>query len=113
MDSSQLITTDAKFYYIRSVFHDFQDDKCRSILSNIVPAMGKDSIILIDEKIFPDSNVNWKMTQIDISMMACFASIERTEAMWSALLDSVGLKVARKYLYQPEFYDGVLVVERK
>ncbi|PQE17125.1 O-methyl transferase B protein [Rutstroemia sp. NJR-2017a BBW] len=103
----------AKFYYIRSVFHDFPDDKCRSILGNIVPAMGEDSVILIDEKIFPDSNVNWKMAQIDISMMACFASIERTEAMWGTLLDSVGLKAVRKYLYQPEFYDGVLVVERK
>ncbi|KAI9646128.1 hypothetical protein NHQ30_005568 [Ciborinia camelliae] len=103
----------AKFYYIRSVFHDFPDEKCRSILSNIVPAMGKDSVILIDEKIFPDSNVNWKMTQIDISMMACFASIERTETMWSVLLNSVGLKVVRKYLYQPESYDGVMVVECK
>ncbi|EDN91299.1 hypothetical protein SS1G_00702 [Sclerotinia sclerotiorum 1980 UF-70] len=103
----------AKFYYIRSVFHDFQDEKCSSILRNIVPAMGTESVILIDEKIFPDSNVNWKMAQIDISMMACFASIERTEAMWDALLDSIGLKVIRKYLYQPEFYDGVLVVERK
>ncbi|RAL60713.1 hypothetical protein DID88_009819 [Monilinia fructigena] len=34
-------TFHAKFYYIRSVFHDFQDDKCRSILSNILPTMGK------------------------------------------------------------------------
>ncbi|TGO16902.1 hypothetical protein BTUL_0022g00020 [Botrytis tulipae] len=35
----------AKFYYIRSVFHDSQDEKCcRSILSNIVPAMGKKSV---------------------------------------------------------------------
>jgi demethylsterigmatocystin 6-O-methyltransferase len=95
------------------VFHDFPDEKCRSILGNIVLAMGEESVILIDEKIFPDTNVNWKMAQIDISMMACFASIERTETMWDVLLDSVGLKVVRKYMYQPEFYDGVLVVERK
>lgn len=75
--------------------------------------MGKDSVILIDEKIFPDSGVNWKMAQIDISMMACFGSIERTETMWNTLLDSVGLKIASKHLYQPESYDGVLVVEHK
>ncbi|KAF7891555.1 uncharacterized protein EAF02_001880 [Botrytis sinoallii] len=60
----------------------------------------------LNEKIFPDSNVNWQMTQIGISMMACPASLERTEAMWGAFLDSVGLNVVRKYFYQPEFCDG-------
>ncbi|KAF7916236.1 uncharacterized protein EAE98_010821 [Botrytis deweyae] len=67
----------------------------------------------LNEKIFPDPNVNWQMTQIDISMMACSASLERTEAMWGAFRDSVGLNVVRKYFYQPEFCDGVLVAERK
>ncbi|QSZ35291.1 hypothetical protein DSL72_008160 [Monilinia vaccinii-corymbosi] len=39
-------------------FHDFQDDKCCSILSNIAPAMIEESVIFIDKKIIPDSNIN-------------------------------------------------------
>jgi demethylsterigmatocystin 6-O-methyltransferase len=81
-----------------------------SVLKNLVPALGPDSVILIDEKIFPDSHVDWKMTQLGISMMACFSSIERTETMWNAILELAGLKVARKYIHGPQSYDGVLVV---
>lgn len=69
---------DARFSCLRSLFHV---EKCRSILQNIFPAMSPELVILIDEKIYPDSNVNWKMTQIDISMMACFASVRRKEGM--------------------------------
>ncbi|TGO53409.1 hypothetical protein BOTNAR_0296g00020 [Botryotinia narcissicola] len=48
---------DAKFYYIRSVFHNSHDEKCcRSILSNIGPAMGKNQF---SEEIFSDFNVSW------------------------------------------------------
>lgn len=75
--------------------------------------MGKDSVILIDEKILPDTNVHWKVTQIDLTMMVTFGAIERTENMWASLLDSVGLKIARKYIYEPEVYSGVMVVVRK
>jgi demethylsterigmatocystin 6-O-methyltransferase len=105
--------TGAKFYYLKGVIHELPDEKAVLVLKSIVPALGQDSVILIDEKIFPDSHVDWKMSQLDISMMACFSSIERTEAMWNTILDLAGLKVARKYIHGPESYDGVLVVVPK
>jgi demethylsterigmatocystin 6-O-methyltransferase len=98
---------------MRAVLHDFPDDRCREILKNIIPAMGKDSIILIDEMLLPDKDVHWQVTEIDLTMMTAFASIERTQSQWDALLDSVGLKITKTFTYTPSAYETVMVVERK
>jgi demethylsterigmatocystin 6-O-methyltransferase len=103
----------ARFYYLRHVLHDFPDHKVVEILQNIIPAMGKDSIILLDEMLFPDKNVHWHATEIDLTMMSTFASIERTRTYWEALLGSVGLKITETYCYTPSIYETVMVVQRK
>lgn len=103
----------AKFYYLRAVLHDWPDDKCREILKNIIPAMGPDSVILLDEMILPNKNVHWQSTQIDITMMAALASIERTQTQWSDLLASVGLKIAKVHTYTPSIYESIMTVVRK
>lgn len=98
---------------MRAVLHDFPDHRCREILNNIIPAMGKDSVIIIDDMRLPDRNVHWHVTEIDLTMMTALAAIERTESQWSALLDSVGLKITKTFTYTPSVYEGVMVVERK
>jgi demethylsterigmatocystin 6-O-methyltransferase len=56
---SLIISPDAKFYNLSAVLHDFPDAKCQEILRNILPAMGDDSAILIDEMVFLESNLQW------------------------------------------------------
>ena len=75
--------------------------------------MGPDSTILIDEMVLPDSHVHWHATQIDLTMMAALASIERTETTWAALLDSVELKVEKIYTYTPTINESIMKVVRK
>lgn len=75
--------------------------------------MGPDSVILIDEMILPDRNVHWHSTQIDLTMMAALASVERTQTHWAKLLDSVGLKVANTYVYTPSLYESIMTVVHK
>jgi demethylsterigmatocystin 6-O-methyltransferase len=65
-------------YYLRNVLHDYSDVKCVSILRNTVAAMGPESVILIDEMVVPNERASWRAMQIDITMMACLASRERS-----------------------------------
>ena len=103
----------AKYYYLRYILHDWPDEKCREILRNIIPAMGPDSVILIDEMVLPNKNVHWQATLVDLTMMACLASVERTLAHWERLLDSVGLRIVQLYTYKPSVYECIMSVVRK
>ncbi|KAF7894234.1 hypothetical protein EAF00_007748 [Botryotinia globosa] len=64
---------------------------------------GKDSLILLDEMVLPNYNVDWFATPTDLTMLAAFGSMERTEAQWKGLLDGVGLKVRRIVTYTHAF----------
>ena len=75
--------------------------------------MGPESVILIDEMVLPDHHVHWQSTQIDLTMMASLASIERTRQMWSLLFDSVGLKVEATYTYTPSISESIMKVVEK
>ncbi|KAL4997402.1 S-adenosyl-L-methionine-dependent methyltransferase [Aspergillus recurvatus] len=86
----------ARAYYMHSVLHDWADADCRRILSNLVPAMERGySKILINENVIPSTNAYWETTSLDIIMMADFASQERTEKQWHALVESVGLRIVK------------------
>lgn len=103
----------AKFYHLRGVLHDFPDDKCRLILQNIVPAMSKESLILIEEMVLPDTNVFWQAAQIDLTMMSALASVERTQTQWQELLNSVGLEIVKTDVFTPWAHESVLAAVPK
>ncbi len=44
----------AQVYYIKRVFHDWLNPEAKQILQSIVPAMGKDSRILISDMVMPE-----------------------------------------------------------
>ena len=103
----------AKFYYMRAILHGFPDDKCRSLLKNIMPAMSADSVILIDDMVFPDAHVQWQAAQFDLTMMCAHASMERTLTQWAALLDSVGLVIRNIYVYNFVCHETIMAVVPK
>ncbi|KAF2180791.1 S-adenosyl-L-methionine-dependent methyltransferase [Zopfia rhizophila CBS 207.26] len=84
----------ARAYYMHSVLHDWNDQRARKILQQIMPAMEKGySKILINENVVPDCGASWKVTSLDLLMMNLGAALERTEQQWRDLLSSVGLKI--------------------
>ncbi|PYH44716.1 o-methyltransferase [Aspergillus saccharolyticus JOP 1030-1] len=87
----------ARAYYLHSVLHDWPDTSCRLILQHLVPALRKGySKLLINENVIPSTNAYWETTSLDLIMMADFASTERTEAQWRALVESVdGLRIVK------------------
>ncbi|PQE23753.1 hypothetical protein CJF30_00008740 [Rutstroemia sp. NJR-2017a BBW] len=99
----------ANIYYLRAILHDHADDKARLILKNIMQAMDKDSLILLDEMVLPNEGVDWFATQTDLTMLAAFGSSERTESQWCKLLEEVGLKVRRILTYTHSFRLSIIV----
>lgn len=84
----------ARAYHIRACLHDWSDDVCISILSNIVPAMAKDSVLLIAENIVPQDpgEVSRLTAFMDMGMLV-IGGKERTEADFEALVQAAGLKI--------------------
>lgn len=90
----------AKFYYFRHILHDHPDASCQKILANILPAMGDDSAILVDDLVIPNVGAGLHSTAMDLTMMACHAGKERSEAEWRALVDGVeGLEIKKIWTY--------------
>uniref|UniRef100_A0A093VD22 Demethylsterigmatocystin 6-O-methyltransferase n=1 Tax=Talaromyces marneffei PM1 TaxID=1077442 RepID=A0A093VD22_TALMA len=86
--------TGARAYYMHSILHDWPDNKCKEILTNLAQAMKPGySKVLINENVIPDMNADWQTTSLDFIMMTLFASQERTARQWQALVESAGLKI--------------------
>lgn len=103
----------ARAYYLRNILHDWPDDKCRLILQNIMSAMTKDSVIVIDEMVLPEIGANWRATQLDITMATCLAAQERSRSQWYELLESVGLSIVDIHVYTDELQDSVIMAVPK
>ncbi|KAL1954422.1 hypothetical protein VTO42DRAFT_1192 [Malbranchea cinnamomea] len=90
----------ARAYYMHSVLHDWPDEVCLKILSNLVPAMKRGySKILINENVIPSTGAEWESTALDLAMMAVHSAQERTEDHWTKLITSAGLKIVKIWTY--------------
>ncbi|KAL8667336.1 MAG: hypothetical protein Q9168_007294 [Polycauliona sp. 1 TL-2023] len=102
----------AKFYYLRTVLHDWPDVKAEEILRHVVDAMGPDSKILIDEMVLPNTGVHWWSACLDLHMYAMLGAMERNVDQWEELLKKCGLRIVETRTYMPVMRNSVLVVEK-
>ncbi|KAI1089141.1 O-methyl transferase B [Rostrohypoxylon terebratum] len=89
----------AKFYFMRGVPHNHPPHRVMLLFSNIKEAMAPDSVLLVDETVLPEKGVGFIASSIDLTMLGAFASMERTEAEWRELAESVGLVLTKTYTY--------------
>lgn len=94
----------ARAYFMRTVLHDWPDKQAVSILGRVRDAMTPDSILLISERLLPESGVLLPSVISDMQMMGSFASLERTEDQWRVLLEMTGLELVKVWL--PDGCDG-------
>ncbi|KAF2871951.1 methyltransferase B [Massariosphaeria phaeospora] len=104
--------TNAKFYYLRHILHDWTDEDSVRILKAIVPAMGPDSRVVIDEVVLPDENVPWQAAFMDLTMMMTLGGMERTRDEYESLLDQAGLKIVDVHRYDAKMQGVVLAVPK-
>lgn len=101
----------SQVYYIRRVMHDWRDADAARILKSVVPAMAKDSRVLVSDMCMPDpvglqdAGAIW----MDL-MMLTIGGKERTRTDWENLAELSGLKLV-KIWQEPEKYGPLCVVE--
>ncbi|KAK4498764.1 hypothetical protein PRZ48_009274 [Zasmidium cellare] len=87
----------ARAYYMRTVLHDWPDKQALEVLARTREAMGKSSILLINENVLSEGGADDTpvVAHTDFTMMLNFSSHERTEAEWTELLQKANLKVIK------------------
>jgi hypothetical protein len=106
------MTVAARAYYFRQILHNNDDETCHRILKSQIPAMSKDSVILIDEKVLPnyktDASGGEYTAALSLAMLSMFNALERREAHWRELLSEAGLQV-RDIRRFTEFGDSLII----
>ena len=82
-------------YMLKRIIHDWKDDDCVTILSNIRRAMNPGARVLVFDCVIPPENVPHGGKVLDVLMMSALPGFERTEAEFAALFKRAGLKLSR------------------
>ncbi|KAF2123875.1 S-adenosyl-L-methionine-dependent methyltransferase [Dothidotthia symphoricarpi CBS 119687] len=107
------VTPGARLYYMKFIMHDWSDEKCLLILSNVTTSMKKGfSQLIIEDYILPTTGTTTLPAIWDMQMMTYLAAMERTEKQWRALLGKAGLSIEGFY-QPPHDGTGIIVTELK
>ena len=85
----------ADAYVLKHIIHDWDDERCVRILSNIRAAMGPGARVLIVEAVVPEGDEMHYSKLLDLEMLTSPGGVERTEEEYAALLAEAGLRLAR------------------
>lgn len=82
----------ADAYIMKMILHDWSDDECVKILSNIRKACPKEGKVFIAEHLITDPETPHFSKLFDIHMMCVASGRERTVEEYSSLLEQAGWK---------------------
>jgi hypothetical protein len=86
-------------YILKSVIHDWDDERSARILANCRRAMTEDARLLVIEPILSERSeataLQATLSQHDLTMLVALGARERTEREFSTLLNAAGLRVSR------------------
>lgn len=97
----------ADAYIMKMILHDWSDDECVKILSNIQKASAPDARVLIVEHVVPGPETPHFSKLFDIHMMCALTGRERTEKEYAGLLEKAGLQFVKTH-YPPSGPIGVI-----
>jgi len=94
-----LVPSGADAYMLKSVIHDWDNERSIRILSNCRQAMAEGSRLLLIEPVLPEhreaSPLQATLSQHDLTMLVALGAQERTEAEFATLLKAAGLRLSR------------------
>ena len=80
-------------FILKSVLHDWNDEKAGAILANCRKAMADGARLLVIERVVPEGDSPSPAKIMDIAMLVNLGGRERTLNEYSALLESAGFKM--------------------
>lgn len=101
----------ARAYFLAHVLHDWPDKQAKVILDQVRDAMAPDSVVLLNEAIMPERGVGFLPAAMDLTMMAAYSSLERTEAQFRDLLDSAGLALTQIWSMKEGYSKGKMLAQ--
>jgi hypothetical protein len=101
----QVPSSDA--YIMKMILHDWSDEECVKILSNVHKAMPAGGQVLIVEHVVPGPDIPHFSKLFDIHMMCALTGRERTEKEYRELLEKSGLQYVQTH-YPPSKTIGVI-----
>jgi 5-dehydro-6-demethoxy-6-hydroxyfumagillol O-methyltransferase len=97
---------------MHSIFHDWPDEKAVEILRNLRPAFKEGySKLIVNECILPSTGANPIGTGLDLVMMGCFSSKERSKTDWENLFRDAGFHITGIWGDPAVAYESVIEVE--
>jgi hypothetical protein len=87
-------------YIMKMILHDWSDEECVKILSNIEKACSRGGRVLIVEHVVPGPETPHFSKLFDIHMMCALTGRERTEKEYGSLIERAGLKHVQTYYPQ-------------
>jgi hypothetical protein len=94
-------------YIMKMILHDWNDEECVRILSNIQKASPPGGRVLIVEHVVPGPETPHFAKLFDIHMMCALTGRERTEKEYAQLLEKAGLQYVQTH-YPPSKTIGVI-----
>jgi hypothetical protein len=89
------VPADGDLYLLKSILHDWPDDRCTEILKNIRRAAKPGTTLLVVEMLLPDTPQPSPVAFMDLNMLVMLDGRERSAAEMTALLAGGGFRVAR------------------
>jgi hypothetical protein len=103
---------EAPVFLLKSILHDWDDQKCRDILTNVISAMGKGGRLLIIDTVKPNAQVSLSTAVSDLMTISMFGGHHRTLHQFVGLIQRVGVGLTVKPWYaNAGEYDNMLVIE--
>ena len=84
-------------YIMKMILHDWNDEECVKILSNIQKASPAGGRVLVVEHVVPGSETSHFSKLFDIHMMCALTGRERTEKEYAALLEKAGFRYVQTH----------------
>jgi SAM-dependent methyltransferase len=98
-DFFQSVPSGGDAYVLKSIIHDWDDERARRVLSNCRKAMPPHGRVLVVDRVIPErlepSFVNQRGTLMDLNMLVLTGGRERTKAEFKELFESSGLMLRR------------------
>ncbi|MGI5454170.1 methyltransferase [Streptomyces sp. CA-249302] len=80
-------------YLLKRILHDWEDDRCVTILDHCRRAMAPGGRILVVDAVVPRDNAPHQAKTLDLLLMASLVGRERTEADFTDLFTAAGLRL--------------------
>lgn len=103
-DFFQHVPSGADLYFLKSVLHDWDDERCHRILQRCREAMTEESRLLVIERLNPEKATDDPATVfVDLHMMAVQGGRERTRAEYEKLAAAAGLMLRQLFATESAF----------